>query len=77
MRARKNHIAVPVNLQKMMTVTAGVEANIMQSGFKLLFILHIQDLIYSEEEEEVMNSNTLQVRIVGNSDENTVLQGWS
>ena len=60
-----------------MIARAGVQGNIMESGFKLLFILHTHDLISIKEEEEVMDSNTLQVRIVGNSDEDTVLQGWS
>lgn len=60
-----------------MIAHAGARGNIMESGFKLLFILDTQKVISIKEEEEVMNSNTLQVRIVGNSDENTVLQGWS
>ena len=60
-----------------MTVTAGARANIMESNSKLLSVLHTQNVISIKEEEEVMRSKSLQVRIVGNSEEDTVLHEWS
>lgn len=60
-----------------MTAIAGARVSIMELDRKLLSILHTQRVISIKEEEEVMRSNTLQVRIVGNSEEDAVLQGWS
>lgn len=59
------------------TVSAGARENIMESDSKLLFILDTQRVISIKEEEEGMTSKTLDVRIVGKSDEETVLQEWS
>ena len=59
------------------TVSAGARENIMESDSKLLFILDTQRIISIKEEEEGMTSKTLDVRIVGKSDEETVLQEWS